>query len=297
MDIRAIQIFNQLAHALHFGRTSRACGLSPSALTRTVQRLEEELGVRLFQRDHRRVRLTAAGLVFQRYAEEAEQRWQALQRELAGGAGLRGELSLYCSVTAAQSLLPRLLGSFRQAHPGVQIKLQTGDAAEAIGKLQGREAEVTIAALPDNLPPAIDFIVLAETPLVFIGPVHCAETIAYRGQAIDWQRTPLITAERGLSRERVDQWFRAKDIQPNIYARVAGNEALLTMVSLGCGVGVVPRLVLEQSALQEQVRVLDVRPRLAPFIIGACTFGRSLDNPLIAAFWATVGQRPTAEGG
>ena len=290
MDIRAIRIFTQLAHSLHFGRTSRTCGLSPSALTRTVQRLEEELGVRLFQRDNRRVRLTAAGRVFLRYAEEAEQRWQALQRELAGSAGLRGELSLYCSVTAAQSLLPRILAAFRENHPGVGITLQTGDAAEAIHRLQAREAEVTIAALPDNLPPAIEFIVLAETPLVFIGPVRFADTIVFRDGSIDWQRTPLITAERGLGRERVDRWFREKGVQPNIYARVAGNEALLTMVSLGCGVGVAPRLVLEKSTLQDRVRVLDVRPQLASFVIGACTFTKNLDNPRIAAFWATVGR-------
>ena len=290
MDIRALHIFTRLARTLHFGRASRDCGLSPSALTRTVQRIEEELGVRLFVRDNRRVSLTAAGLVFQRYAEEAQQRWQALQRELAGSAGLRGELSLYCSVTAAQSLLPRILAAFRENHPGVGITLQTGDAAEAIHRLQAREAEVTIAALPDNLPPAIEFIVLAETPLVFIGPVRFADTIVFRDGCIDWQRTPLITAERGLGRERVDRWFREKGVQPNIYARVAGNEALLTMVSLGCGVGVAPRLVLEKSTLQDQVRVLDVRPQLASFVIGACTFTKNLDNPRIAAFWATVGR-------
>ena len=290
MDIRALHIFTRLARTLHFGRASRDCGLSPSALTRTVQRIEEELGVRLFVRDNRRVSLTAAGLVFQRYAEEAQQRWQALQRELAGSAGLRGELSLYCSVTAAQSLLPRILAAFRENHPGVGITLQTGDAAEAIHRLQAREAEVTIAALPDNLPPAIEFIVLAETPLVFIGPVRFADTIVFRDGSIDWQRTPLITAERGLGRERVDRWFREKGVQPNIYARVAGNEALLTMVSLGCGVGVAPRLVLEKSTLQDQVRVLDVRPQLASFVIGACTFTKNLDNPRIAAFWATVGR-------
>ena len=88
----------------------------------------------------------------------------------------------------------------------------------------------------------------------------------------------------------MDRWFREKGVQPNIYARVAGNEALLTMVSLGCGVGVAPRLVLEKSTLQDQVRVLDVRPQLASFVIGACTFTKNLDNPRIAAVWATVGR-------
>ncbi len=169
------------------------------------------------------------------------------------------------------------------------ITLQTGDAAEAIHRLQAREAEVTIAALPDNLPPAIEFIVPrrrrwcssarsgSPTP-------SSSATAASIGSARRW-----ITAERGLRRERVDRWFREKGVQPNIYARVAGNEALLTMVSLGCGVGVAPRLVLEKHSA-DQVRVLDVRPQLASFVIGACTFTKNLDNPRIAAFWATVGR-------
>jgi LysR family positive regulator for ilvC len=290
MDIHSIRVFNHLAHSLHFGRTSRACNLSPSALTRTIQRMEEELGVRLLQRDTRRVALTPTGLIFSRYAEEAEQRWLDLRRELTDERELRGEVSLFCSVTAAQSLLPRILGSFRQRHPGVQLKLQTGDAAEAIGKLRAREAEVSIAALPETLPPALVFLKLAETPLEFIGPADTSETIVFGDNGIDWQATPFILAERGPARVRLDRWFRDQGIEANIYAQVAGNEALLTMVSLGFGVGVVPRLVLEQSPLRRRVRILEVGPRLKPFIIGACTSRQDLRNPLVQALWASIGE-------
>lgn len=289
MDIRSIRVFTHLAHSLHFGRTSQACNLSPSALTRTIQRIEEELGVQLLQRDTRRVALTPAGRIFGRYAEEAERRWLSLQRELADDRELRGEVSLFCSVTAAQSLLPRILGAFRRRHPGVQIKLQTGDAAEAIARLRTREAEVSIAALPEALPPTMVFLALAKTPLEFIGPAATPEIIVMQGEEIDWQATPFILAEQGPARVRVDAWFRKRGVEPHIYAQVAGNEALLTMVSLGFGVGVVPRLVLEQSPLREQVRVLAVEPRLAPFVIGACTQERSLGNPLVQALWACIG--------
>lgn len=290
MDTSTLKIFNHLAHSLHFGRTSRACNLTASALTRTIQRLEEELGQPLFVRDRRRVALTPAGEVFQRYAEEAELRWQDLHRQLAADTTLRGEISLFCSVTAAYSILPRILGAFRAAHPGVQIKLQTGDAAEAIDKLRRREAEVTIAALPESLPPSIVFIPLAETPLVLIEPVDFPETLVMDRHAIDWHRTPLIMAEQGLSRVRIDRWFKDKGIVPNIYAEVAGNEALLAMVGLGCGVGVVPLLVLEKSPLQDRVRRVDAGPQLLPFTIGACTAKKNLDNPVIGAFWTTVRQ-------
>ncbi len=240
MDIRAITIFNHLARSLHFGRTSRACNLSPYALTRTVQRLEEALGKSLFQRDNRRVSLTPAGVIFKRYAEEMEQRWQILLQDLSDDAPLHGEISLYCSVTAATSILPRILGAFRRRHPGVQIKLQTGDAAEALDRLNDREAQVTIAALPEQLPASVIFIELARTPLVFILPHEGGQPTRDEQGAIDWSRTPVILAKQGLSRIRIDHWFKEKNIQPTLYAEVAGNEALLAMVGLGCGVGVWP---------------------------------------------------------
>lgn len=295
MDIDTFRIFIRLARTLHFGRTSRMCNLTPSALTRAIQRLEEEVGQPLLIRDRRRVALTPAGELFRDYAEEAVQRWQLLQQELAGDRALSGEISLFCSVTAAISILPRILGAFRAAHPGVQIKLQTGDAAEALERLRDSSAEVTIAALPETLPTAIAFLHLAETPLVFIEPVGFPGTLVRQGRTIDWSKTPLIMAGQGLSRERIDRWFNDKGIRPNIYAEVAGNEALLAMVGLGCGIGVVPLLVLEQSPLRDQVRQIEVTPQLAPFHIGACTMHSSLNNPVVRAFWTTAADSEAAQ--
>ena len=105
---------------------------------------------------------------------------------------------------------------------------------------------------------------------------------------IDWPRIPVILPERGLSRSRIDRWFQKKGVRPHIYAEVGGNEALLAMVSLGYGVGVVPGLVLEKSPLREQVRIFTVRPELTPFTIGACTLAKHLTNPVVQGFWRTI---------
>ena len=60
------------------------------------------------------------------------------------------------------------------------------------------------------------------------------------------------------------------------------------MVSLGCGVGVVPRLVLERSPLAGEVRELATAPKLPPFHIGLCTLEKSLADPRVAALWQTA---------
>ena len=67
----------------------------------------------------------------------------------------------------------------------------------------------------------------------------------------------------------------------NIYADVSGNEAIIAMVSLGCGIGVVPELVLDQSPLKDSVQVLEIRPELKPYQVGFClNKSRSLPLPV-----------------
>lgn len=99
---------------------------------------------------------------------------------------------------------------------------------------------------------------------------------------------PMILSEAGVSRGRVDEWFRDIGVTPNIYAQVAGNEAIVSMVSLGFGLGVVPKIVLDNSPLIDTVQILDVAPSLEPFDIGLFTLKKSLKNPLVAAFWELV---------
>ncbi len=285
MDIRPLQLFTHLADSLHFGRTSRACNITPSALTRTIQRLEAEVGRPLFLRDNRSVSLTPAGELFRDYAENVIARRQRLEAELARKRELAGSISIFCSVTAAYSILPDIFQQFRTAHPRVHIKLQTGDAARALPMLMNRETDITIAALPRRVPERVEYLRIMETPLVFIRPVRFTDTVCFRGQDVDWHRTPVIMPDIGLSRTRIDRWFADKKITPDIYARVAGNEAIIAMVSLGCGVGVVPLLVLDKSPLKDQVRILDVSPGLTPFTIAVCTLRSKVRSPQVAAFW------------
>ncbi len=285
MDNRELQLFKHLAGSLHFGQTSRACHVTPSALTRTIQRLEDEVGEQLFLRDNRSVLLTAAGEAFRSYADDVLQRYEVLQTQISQETVLSGEISLYCSVTAAYSILPAIFQKFRSVHPEVHIILQTGDAALALNTLQNREVDLTVAALPASLPERVEFLKILETPLVFIAPAAFPETVQYSQKSIDWQKTPVILANFGLSRERIDRWFHDKGTVPNIYAQVAGNEAIIAMVALGCGVGVVPLLVLEKSPLQGQISILPVSPDLESFSIGICTMRRNMRLPQVHAFW------------
>ncbi len=288
MDLRNLKLFRHLAGTLHFARTSKACYITPSALTRVIQRIETDLGEKLFVRDNRSVELTPAGIVFKKYADDVLQRWDRLHDELSFDEVLQGELSIYCSVTAAYGILPDMMAKYRKTHPGVRIHLETGDAAKALLKLSNQDADIVIAALPDVLSKDFVFQTLSQTPLIFIAPLQYPAVVIKTTTGIDWEQTPLIIPDHGLGRDRIDQWFAKENFIPNIYSQVAGNEAIIVMVSLGFGIGLVPKMVLEESPFYNRVKILEKAPELPPFIIGLCTRKKNLVNPRVNALWSIV---------
>lgn len=292
MNYRELQLFLHLSKSLSFARTSEACHVTPSSLSRVIQRLEAEVGQALFERDSRRVALTATGKAFRAFAEETCDRWAAFRHSLLHGAThLQGELSLFCSVTASYSFLDEILSRFRAEYPGIEIKLHTGDSALTLERVSAESEDIGIAALPDVVPAQFSTLELTRTPLVFIAPAKADARLDSLGESsVEWQKLPLILAEGGLARERVDRWFRLNRIKPNIYAQATGNEAIVSMVGLGFGVGLVPRIVLENSPFAAKVKELPISHDIQPFTIGLCVLKRKLNNPLIAAFWEQARQ-------
>ena len=284
MDTRSLKQFVTLAESLHFGRASESSHVSPSALSRSIQRLENELGVILFERNNRSVALTRAGNLFLGYARDSLGQWDAVRNELMEASGeLHGEISMYCSVTASYSFLFDILTCFRHDYPHVEIKLHTGDPEDAIARVLAGDEDFAIGARPGRLQTGLAFRLIEFSPLVFIASGNHPEP-----DGMNWASNPMILSERGLARRRVDEWFRTLGVQPRIYAQVAGNEAIVSMVSLGFGIGVVPRIVLDNSPLSHTVRVLDVQPGLEDYEVGLFTLEKKLASPLIKAFWSQL---------
>lgn len=279
MEIQTLETFIKTAELLHFGKASRACNLSPSALTRSIQRLENEVGQPLFIRDNRSVALTDAGRQLLIYARNAVQEWQHFQETIRGDA-VSGTISIYASITAVYSLLPDLLEAYRTAFPEVHLDLRTGAAEKAVEQVLSGEIDLAVAALPDQKLLRVEFMPLAETPLVFIAP----KTMSLP-RKLDLATVPLVVPQSGVARHRLDQWLGEHGIVPNILSEVSGNEALIAMVRLGTGIGIVPQLALERSPFREEVREVPYAPTLDPYVVGLCSSKRNLKRPAVQAMW------------
>ncbi|MDP1756123.1 MAG: LysR family transcriptional regulator, partial [Pseudohongiella sp.] len=149
MDLKDLRYFLHLSKSLHFAKSSRELHISPSGLTRAIQRLEQELDVMVFERDNRTVALTQAGLLLRDYARQTLGDYSRLKTSIQEQSqDLRGRLSLFCSVTASYSFLHDLLDRFRIDYPNIELQLHTGDSAEALQRVTDEMDDVVIAALP-----------------------------------------------------------------------------------------------------------------------------------------------------
>jgi len=296
LDTKALSVFLSVAETLNFSRSSELLHMSVSAVSRTIQRLEEELGQSLLERDNRRVRLTGAGQEFRAYARHSLDEWQRLRRKLGSDEELAGEVSLYCSVTATYSVLAPILETFRATHPAVEINMHTGDQADGIARVLADRDDIAVSGRPSQLSQRLRFLPLLESPLVFCAPAaDCAvremvQAVDFSRADFDWKLVPFIVPERGVTKDMLDTWFSNRGVRPRIYAQVAGHEAIVAMVSLGLGVGIAPRLVIEASGMADSISVIAAPGDLGPLTVGLCSLGQRLGSPLVKSLWDVAEQ-------
>jgi LysR family transcriptional regulator, positive regulator for ilvC len=282
-----LSVFLHLAESLHFARSAKAAGMSPSALTRSIQRLEEELGQPLFQRSRRSAALTRAGEIFRDHARaQLAGHARLLEALAAEEQAPTGELRIACTVTACHSVLPKLFARCRARYPGIHLQLSTSDAARCMQGLENDEVDLAVVPEPDRPAAELRFVRLAYTELSFIAPTS-DEELSRRAKlgGNHWNGLPVILPRRGLERERIDAWLEEQLARPEVYAEVDGNEAILAMVALGCGVGVVPELVRKSSPLRGRIEPVEVRRPPRGYHVSLCAKSRTLSRRTAGALW------------
>ncbi|HOT62971.1 MAG TPA: LysR substrate-binding domain-containing protein [Treponemataceae bacterium] len=292
MDFHELEAFSALADTLHFARAASQVHLSPSALSRLLGRLEEEMGVLLLERDTRQVSLTREGAAFLAFARESLHRQQDLLLKLGERDDrLRGILRIYASVTACYSILPPLVEALAREHPDLRLSIETGDPSDAADAVREGRAELALDALPPSGFRQLECHSVRKTPLVFVsarsgaygnvdlpldrireGGGHFADSLPAeeleRKMIAVLSSVPVVLPKNGLSRDRFDRWTRTHGIKPLVAAETVGNEAVLALARLGLGLGLVPRLVLESGPFAEGLVLYEAGPDFGEYDLG-----------------------------
>jgi DNA-binding transcriptional LysR family regulator len=250
LDLRQLRYFVTVAEELHFGRAAARLHMTQPPLSQTIQALEELLQAPLFLRNRRSVELTPAG---QALLPEAR-RMLAHAAELpelvrAAAAGESGRLSLAFISSADYSVLPPFLRSYRAAYPQVHIVLQEATSDLQIEDLLHNriDAGLVIPPLPDKARAELDYLKVLDEPLILAAP---AGLPALQGGAPVWLKDlpplPLIIFPRPIAPSLHDAilgCFRAAGITPEIGQQAIQMQTIVSLVSAGMGLALVPQSV------------------------------------------------------
>lgn len=258
IDLDALQIFR--AVVTEGGVTQAALRLNrvPSNVTTRVQQLEERLETKLFQRQGRKLVLTAEGKLLLGYAQRLLDLSAEARQALRSGEP-RGVLRLGTLESTAASRLPPILSRFHAACPDVQMELVTGTSGALVDRVLNYEIEAAFVAEPfaaTNLHCEHAFTEV----LALIAPTS-AGTIRSPG---DLGTRTVIAFPQGCSYRRIlENWLGRRRAAPARIMEFASYHAILACVAAGAGVAVVPRSVIEVLRAASQVRAFALPARFA----------------------------------
>ncbi len=269
MDFYELNAFINLSTTLHFAKAAAMSNISPSALSRMIARLEEENGVRLLDRDNRKVILTEQGKKFLLFAKDVVSRRKNLREEFAMHKDeVGGVLKVYASVTACYTILPPFIKELAKKYPAIHLSVETGDPAGAFNAVKEGRVLLAVAAIPEEGNAAIESTSIIRTPLIYAASVDGPWTDVYGSPQDIVSSVPLILPKTGLARKRFDRWTRSRNVKPNIAAETEGNEAILAIAQLGLGLALVPRIVLENGPYKGRFVVHEAGNALGYYDVG-----------------------------
>ena len=250
VELRQLRYFVTVAEELHFGRAARRLHMTQPPLSQTILAMEDMLGAALFDRNRRGVALTPAGEALlpeaRRLLVQAQQLPELVQKAATGAVG---HLSLAFVSSADYSVLPPSLRAYRAAFPHVQITLKEATSdVQLEDLLQGRvDAGLLIPPMPDKAKQELDYMAVLSEPLILASPAGLPELKGVHMATLrELPNLPLIIFPRAISPSLYDSIlavFRSAGITPVIAQEAIQMQTIVSLVSAGMGIALVPQSV------------------------------------------------------
>ncbi|MED4753746.1 LysR family transcriptional regulator [Brevibacillus choshinensis] len=238
MELLQLQYFCKVAKLEHMTKAAKELHIAQPALSKTISRLEEHVGVPLFDRNGRQIQLNAFGKAFLKKVEAALNLLEEGQRELIDLAGMeRGRVMV---ATTTHKCFSEMIGSFMSLHPDVQMRITQASSEEKEQQLQKGEIDFCIT-FPPLEQDGIDGVnILTEEIMLAVPPTH---HFASR-DSIDLAEVahePFICIKEGNPfRAMTDAFCQQAGFAPNIVCEVDEHSAISHFLHAGIGIAFLP---------------------------------------------------------
>ena len=237
MEISDLIVFNAVVEHKGVTRAAEALHRVPSNVTARIKKLEAELNIDLFIREHNRLVITSAGLRLLEYTQQILQLQKNAIAELTQSEP-SGLLRLGSMESSAASRLPTLLSKYHARYPSVQVELMTAASMPLIEKVLEGELDLVMASDPPN-DPRLLCVPCYEEELVLIMPKD------WQGEQGLPSALTMVGYNKGCSyRHRLETWLKRHHLTCERVIEIPSHYTMLGCVVAGMGIGMVPKSLL-----------------------------------------------------
>jgi DNA-binding transcriptional LysR family regulator len=291
LKLRALQVLREVAASGSQASASRTLNIAPSAISRTIAQLEDELGFALFRREKGRLIATQPGRAF---AAEVERVFREIDGlgDTAAGLRLQGgdRIRAMFPPSLSQRFLPDCIVRFAKSHPDTMLDVDYGSARAGVAALAEGRIDLAIMTLP------VDVAGYETVPLLDIETV-CLIPRSHRLarlaaiEAKDLDREPMVLINRPFAlRGRLEELFRRAGVAPKVRVETSSGQAAMGCARAGIGIAVVSRLTALQAEGDGSTVVRPFRPTLWQkfvAVLGPSAKGTAVDG-FVKALKATA---------
>jgi DNA-binding transcriptional LysR family regulator len=258
MELRHLRYFEAVARHSHVTRAAAELHIAQPALSKQISQLEQELGVALFDRVGRNVRLTEAGEALLPHARAVMAQVEAARAEMAERIGLsKGRATVGTPPTAGTQLLPPVLAAFNKRYPGIELRLHEAGVQTLLDLLETGLTDVAVVTLPVEDGNLTVVPLFTEEMVVAVWAGHhlaeCSEVAFSDLRSEPW----VLSPENYELREAMLGACHVANFTPRVVLDGGETDTLLRFVAAGVGIALVPRLAVQGVSDIRTLRVSD----------------------------------------
>ena len=251
MELRQIRSFLSIAETLHFGRTAELIHLSQPALSLQIRALEDEIGVRLFERNRRKTALTPAGVAFREDATGVLFRLdQAVHKAKLAANGKLGILRIGFISTAGNEIVPTIIRQFRELNAKVEFSLRNVLTTDQIQMLEAGSLDIGFLRLPIGGHSELEVVTVHREPFMLVVPSSHKLARRKRVRLREASGQDFVMYERAYApgfHDLIFGMFRDAGIVPNVCQTAGEMPTLISLVDSGIGVAILPASAVKSS--------------------------------------------------